>query len=343
MKSSYVSRIWNLLTLSTTLYLLSLLIPAVMNLPIPSALAVPNITIDSPQTGFDTNNTSFGVNGVTEINTPVEVYIDNIKVGTTNSDAQGNWSLSLSGLGEGNHTMVAKATDISGVGESNLVDFTVDLTPPVVTITSPADRAYINIPTLQGQTEPNLRVDLYLDAQIITLTADDLGQWSYSDPQLIESSHTAYAKATDLASNEGSSATVLFNFDKTRPVVSSDFQPPEDMTRVSLSSKVVIRINDASPMDTTNMADALILMENSLPVPGTIIYDAIAQQITFTPTDPLKPFTRYTVYVNPLLKDLAGNDIYTRLWFFTTVGEAPVESPHGNYSDNVNMCKNCLE
>jgi predicted CXXCH cytochrome family protein len=134
---------------------------------------------------------------------------------------------------------------------------------------------------------------------------------------------------------------VLFNFDKTRPMVSTNFLPPEDMTRVTLDSKVTITINDASPMDIVNITEAIILTENSIPVSGIVNYDAISQQITFIPSSPLKPFTRYSVYVNPLLKDKAGNLIYPRNWFFLTLGETVIENPHGNYADNVNVCQNC--
>lgn len=339
-------RVWNLCILSLTIYFLSLLISSILNLPISSALAdtiPPNITINSPTTGYITNNTSLVVSGATEASTPVEVFIDGLTKATTTSDISGNWSLTVSGLMEGSHSLTAKATDLAGnMGTSNMVSFTIDLTAPIISITSPTNLSYTKFSTILGKTEPYLLVNLFIDSTLVTTTADDLGNWSYTPAQLLEGSHSVYAKVTDKAGNTGTSATITFTYDITRPVITNAIEPPEDMTRVYQSVVIKIYINDISFIDTTSTTKPIILVDNGNIVSGSTYYDSVTEYISFVPAFPLSPNRRYIVYIDPALKDKAGNTIHPRNWEFIVMGSTPLsENPHGNYTDNVNTCKNC--
>nr|WP_256467764.1 Ig-like domain-containing protein [Bradyrhizobium sp. 15] len=54
----------------------------------------------------------------------------------TTADAQGAWSFTPSGLGDGSHTIVASQTDSFGNTGSASLSFTLDTTAPTVAITS---------------------------------------------------------------------------------------------------------------------------------------------------------------------------------------------------------------
>ncbi|MCK1437470.1 Ig-like domain-containing protein [Bradyrhizobium sp. 15] len=77
------------------------------------------------------------VSGTGLANTVVHFTIDGSPIAATvTTDAQGAWSFTPSGLGDGSHTIVASQTDSFGNTGSASLSFTLDTTAPTVAITS---------------------------------------------------------------------------------------------------------------------------------------------------------------------------------------------------------------
>ena len=110
----------------------------------PSAPAITNPVDNS----YD-NDGAFTLSGTAEANSTVAIFEGTNSKATTQTDTQGNWSESLSGVADGSHTYTAKATDAAGNTSalSNASTLTVDTTPPTVNNVSPANAATANVTT----------------------------------------------------------------------------------------------------------------------------------------------------------------------------------------------------
>jgi hypothetical protein len=227
-----------------------------------------------------------------------------------------------------------------------------DTTPPDVSITSPIEGQYVN--SIKGKTEPNLSVSVYIDGNEGTVVADEMGNWSFVPKNVADGLHSVYATAADAAGNTGTSQTInSFILDTIRPIVLPTLYPVPDAARIPTDTPVKIQFQDSSALDSANINSAIILSDKNENVSGSVNFDEGTKQLTFTPSLPLKPYTTYYVYVNPLIQDVAGNLVHPRIWSFTTDettasnivsfynGLSPSENPHGNYTDNVNICSNC--
>lgn len=102
------------------------------------------VTTISTDTG---SNTSDGItsdntlifSGTAEIDSAVELFIDGVSIGTTTTDASGNWTFDYTAtlLADGDYTSTAQATDIAGNLGVVSADFpiTIDTTLPIFTLT----------------------------------------------------------------------------------------------------------------------------------------------------------------------------------------------------------------
>ena len=316
------------------------------------ALAAGSLSINSPVEGQALNDPVVTVSGTGDANAIVDVFIDNILDGTTAVSVYGSWSYSTSPLAEVAHEVYA--TTVGTEGEiiiSDTVNFEIDLTPPQVTIITPGENDYVNLPMIEGITEPWSQVTAMVYGREHKVTADLLGEWSVFDPDLPEGSHTVTVSAVDRAGNQGESVDRSFTLDTTRPVVMPDIFPGEDMTTVPVDIAPYVRILENSPIDSEQLQYAFIITEYvsdtiSNNVSGTV-YSSVDADVygeyglRFVPESSLRLSTRYEVEVNPLVYDAAGNPIIPRSWNFTTASDVYNENPHGNYIDNVNTCVNC--
>lgn len=233
---------------------------------------------------------------------------------------------------------------------------TMNSTIPTINIIKPTNGEYVNSSTLEGTTEPSANVKICIDCTEdsdglivgtwISLQADGAGKWVHEDTQLIDGSHTVYAKVTDLDGNDGNVTKVSFFLDTSRPLVLPDVFPKQDMTRVEINPTIKVRIVDTNELnDSQEVIDkSIILSQNGINMEGTISYMKETKEITFTPKAALKPGTKYNVFISPLgIIDAAKNNAFPRFWSFTTVGSQSVEhqNPHGTYTNNVNTCGNC--
>ncbi|MHB9093374.1 MAG: cytochrome c3 family protein [Eubacteriales bacterium] len=311
-------------------------------------------SVSSPAQGQALNTSSVLITGIADVNSSVDVYIDNVLSGTTVAAGDGSWSFSTGTLAEAAHNVYATTLGPSGETlTSTTVDFQIDLTPPVISITKPADNHYVNLPEIQGVTEPEAEVTISVYGKDSKVTADLFGNWSYFDPGLPEGTNSVTVTAVDKAGNVGNPSTSTFTLDMTRPVVLPDLFPGDDMTNVPVSISTYVSIREKSPIDPTAFQSAIRLTEFVSDtvyrtVNGTVynsvytdVYGEQIYSLIFMPETLLRISARYTVEVNPLLSDPAGNQVMPRNWTFTTVGDVYGENPHGNYIDNVNTCVNC--
>lgn len=312
------------------------------------------VCITSPVQGEAYNTVSVVVYGLTDANLTVNVYIDGALAGTASADSDGKWFFALGTLAEGIHSVYADTSGLAGqVISSDTVYFEIDLTPPIVTIANPADGTYINFPVIEGSTEPEVKVTVFIDGQQAEVISDTFGEWCYYNETLPEGNHTVYASASDRAGNIGVSASHSFVLDMTRPAVLPGIFPADDMTQVPVDMPAYIYIKESSPIDPGLLDSAFQFTEIVCDAVYAAVYgtvytnvftDVYGEQyygLMFKPDSLLKRSTMYSVEINPALVDVAGNPVFPRSWTFTTAGDVYSENPHGNYIDNVNTCINC--
>ncbi len=155
------------------------------------------------------------VTGTAEAGATVVVTIDGTVVGTTTADASGNWSLPVTAaLSEGEHSLIATATDAAGNTAQDTVSFTID-TSTSVAISTPTDgQALQSLTQVTGTAEPGATVVVTIDGTVVgTTTADQDGNWTLTlDAPLDDGNHSLTATATDAAGNTAQ-ATVTFTVD----------------------------------------------------------------------------------------------------------------------------------
>ncbi|MDX6020939.1 Ig-like domain-containing protein [Scandinavium sp. V105_16] len=187
--------------------------------------------------GQSTNDSTPTLSGTAEVGATVNIYDGTTLVGTTTADAQGNWIVTTSTLGDGPHTLTAKATDAAGnLGPSSAgFAITIDTSAPVVpvlqTVSDDVTGGVVgtltngqltndNKPTLTGTAEAGSTVSIYDGSTLLGTTVATGGSWSFTPgTALTDGSHTLTVTATDAAGNispaTGSFAIVV---DATLPV-----------------------------------------------------------------------------------------------------------------------------
>ena len=110
----------------------------------------------------------------------------------------------------GNYTLDVRAVDWSGnVSAARSWNWTVDKTPPSISVTAPADGSYDSDGSVDitGVTEPSTKVELYLDSDPIRAAqvfSDSAGNWSTGVVGWQDGAHTFYVRATDSVGNVSS-------------------------------------------------------------------------------------------------------------------------------------------
>ncbi|MCB9596210.1 MAG: hypothetical protein H6719_26040 [Sandaracinaceae bacterium] len=170
---------------------------------------LPALDIERPANMGFTNQVRPVVEGTADPGASVEVSIDGAVVATVTADASGHWTYaSAADLGEGEHTVSASTTDAAGRTASDTHTFTVDTTPPALSILSPeeGERLASARPAISGTGEPGTVVEVLVDGAVVgTVVVGDDGTWSYTPTSdLSDGAHTIVARATDAAGNEAS-------------------------------------------------------------------------------------------------------------------------------------------
>jgi hypothetical protein len=151
------------------------------------------------------------IEGTTEPGATVFVTIDGTEIGWTIANGSGAWILSPSSVGDGAHTVSARARDFAGnFGSSTAaVSFTLDRVGPAApTITSPASgtQTTSRAVTLTGTAEPGASIELVATANTTartTTTAAQNGSWTATLNVPNDETYGITAQATDVAGNVG--------------------------------------------------------------------------------------------------------------------------------------------
>jgi hypothetical protein len=151
--------------------------------------------------------------------------------------AGGTWSYTPPHLADGTYTAQATQKDkASNTGESTPVTFTIDTTPPEVSIEPLATPTNNPTPTLKGEAHNDADADdenatvtvIVYEGSFVggNVVAEDKsvpvvsGTWSYTPPRLADGIYTTQATQTDKAGNTGGDDTsVTFTVEATPPVV----------------------------------------------------------------------------------------------------------------------------
>jgi hypothetical protein len=179
-----------------------------------TAPAAPKLTVSKNTAGFAMGNAPL-VSGETEANATVKVFNGTKEVGSTQADATGIWSLTLSPYADGmNYSVYAKATDAAGntSAASDSVSFNVDAKPPTIPTGTVVTTAAGNQPVFDGSAEAGTTIQLFRTsdfAEIGRTTAGMDGAWHIDSTPLTNGDYKVTVVSVDQADNATSSATNL--------------------------------------------------------------------------------------------------------------------------------------
>ena len=169
---------------------------------------IPAVDITSPAEGALTNDPTPEISGTGEPGSTVTVSVDDVELGTTEVDEDGNWTFTPDdALADGEHEVEVVAEDGAGnTATDGPVTFAVDTTAPdAPVITSPADGDILTdlTPEITGTAEPGSTVTVIVDGEPIgETTADEDGDWTFTPTTpLTPGEHEITATATDPAGN----------------------------------------------------------------------------------------------------------------------------------------------
>ncbi|OZV02614.1 hypothetical protein CIW55_03590, partial [Enterobacter cloacae] len=153
-------------------------------------------------------------------------------------NAQGEWVFQPAGdLADGDYTIVVTATDKAGNVRASDLDFTVDTTVTIDSITMSDDTGYLGDDRLTNDTLPTFDISVADDVTHVSVTLDGgsvillskvNGKWVYTpDAALSDGEHTLVVTVTDKAGNTANSS-FTFTVDTTLNPVSIDLRDADD-------------------------------------------------------------------------------------------------------------------
>jgi serralysin len=176
--------------------------------------AAPKMTVSKNPAGFSMGNAPL-VSGEAEANATVKIFNGSKEVGSTQADATGIWSLTLSPFAEGtNYSIYAKATDAAGntSAASDSATFSVDVTAPTIPTGTVATTAGGNQPVFAGNAEAGTIIQLFRTsdfAEIGRTTTGADGAWHINSTPLTNGNYNVTVVSVDQADNATSSASNL--------------------------------------------------------------------------------------------------------------------------------------
>lgn len=208
----------------------------------------PMVALTAPAAGSYTSNATPAFSGTADTiagdsGVTVDVYSGTGTGGTPvqalNATVGGGsgWTVNASTLADGTYTAQAQQTNAaSKTGYSELHTFTVDTTPPAVTLSAPASGTHTNAttPTLSGTAgtaasdSSTVTVTITGGSSSVQATASvsPSGTWAVDAPQpLADGNYTVQASQQDLAGNTGYSFTHSLTVDTTPPQTVIDAGP----------------------------------------------------------------------------------------------------------------------
>ena len=192
----------------------------------PASPSVPHLIAASDSSSSNTDDITNVANptftGTAEAEARVTLFDGTTAVGTSVAAANGEWTITASGLVDGAHSVVAKATDTAGNSSSASASIvlTLDTIAPTMTAaltndTGTAGDGVTRDPAISGMGEVSATVTLTVDGGgPITTTTDGSGTWAFT-PGVADGTHTVVASQTDAAGNTGPQVT--FTLDTIAP------------------------------------------------------------------------------------------------------------------------------
>ena len=193
-----------------------------------------------PLTSGDTTDDSTPtLSGQAEAGALVIVYDGDVLLGTVTADAAGNWSLTTAALSNGNHSMTVTVTDAAGnvslATPAFNLNIQADLPPATASLqatddsgsqlVSLADGAVTSdaTPILSGLATAGALVTIFSgDTVLGSVTADAVGQWSFTPAAQADGTYSFLASYTDATGNLVQSAPLTLTIDTTAPAAATD-------------------------------------------------------------------------------------------------------------------------
>jgi large repetitive protein len=201
--------------------------------PIVYTLEVVAPTVTITTSGAITNQATHAISGSVSLSdgeaaspgATVTLYDYGTQIGTATVGSDGTWTTRVTLSGDGSHIIVAKDTDAAGnTGTSAQVGFTLDTSPPIVTVSTNGTTTNQPTQTIAGKVTSTEAapgtVTLYDNGtQVGTATVGSGGSWTTSITLSGDGNHSIVAADTDAAGNTGSSTPVGFTLDTVPPTV----------------------------------------------------------------------------------------------------------------------------
>ena len=230
----------------------------------------PTVTITAPANGLLTNRTPTTVTGAVAGTGPVTVSVNGVAASVSN----GHYTASVPLL-EGANTLTATATNAFG-SASAATSVTLDTTPPVVTITTPADGSL----TTKAQavatgtvTDASPIANFSVNGQTVTLTN---GAFT-TTVVMVEGANAITATATDAAGNTGSAKVTVTRGDVPTVTINSpadgsfgNHTPIAVMGTISGTSPITVTVNGAAAsVSGTSFTASVALAQGANPITAT--------------------------------------------------------------------------
>jgi subtilisin family serine protease len=190
--------------------------------------SLPTVSLTAPANSALVTGTAVTVSATASDNigiSRVDFYRDsNVMLGTDNNAPYGiSWDTTSTSSGA--HTLIVVATDLAGnTKTSTAVNVSVDNTAPVVSLSAPANNAFVTgtLALSAGATDNVAisKVEFYRDNNVL-LTTDTSSPYTFSwnTTTVTQGAHTLYAIAQDTAGLRTTSATIAITVDNTAPTV----------------------------------------------------------------------------------------------------------------------------
>lgn len=156
-----------------------------------------------------TNDNTPTITGTAEAHSTVELFDGTTSLGVGQTDAAGNWSITMTPQADGTFSFFATATDRAGniSGSSSLATLTIDTVPPSISIVFPQDGDGIKSPTfsISGTSQDSFTGVASVDVSISDvhgfLSATGTDSWTFDAVGLSFGEHIVTARAYDNAGN----------------------------------------------------------------------------------------------------------------------------------------------
>lgn len=311
----------------------------------PNSPSTPSMTA-ATDTGISssdgiTRNTTPTLTGTAEAGATVTLYDANgvTVLGTGVADGSGNWSITVSSLGEGVHEIDASATDSAGNASSRSPALSVT----VITTAPPQIVTYVDFSAPSGVSGGTLltsstahTISGTLSAplgvhQSVEVSLDNGVTWSNADATIGGSTwmidgtfdpagSTIKVRVADAAGNIGATWSQSYTVDTTAPTVTSVSAPPAGTYALGQNLDFVVRFSETVVVNAGGSIPAITLtLDTGGTVQATYVSGSGTDSLVFryTVANNVQDLTGVTVGAallhNRQVKDIAGNNAIAAL------------------------------